>query len=284
MKVVKSVKEMHLISGQLRLDGKKIGFVPTMGYLHEGHLSLVRKSKENSDITVVSIFVNPTQFAPTEDLDKYPRDFERDEMLLNQENVDFLFYPNKDEIYPEGFSTFVEVGEITKVLEGESRPTHFKGVSTIVTILFNIVKPHYSVFGQKDAQQASVIRKMTNDLHFDIEIEIAPIVREKDGLAMSSRNVYLNEKEREDALVLNKSLNLADDLIKKGERDFNIIKEKMLGVISQAETAYLDYIQAVESDSFNKVNILDKGKSYFVLIACRIGRTRLIDNLLIKII
>ncbi|MAT58849.1 MAG: pantoate--beta-alanine ligase [Ignavibacteriae bacterium] len=283
MKVVKSVKEMHLISGQLRLDGKKIGFVPTMGYLHEGHLSLVRKSKENSDITVVSIFVNPTQFAPTEDLDKYPRDFERDEMLLNQENVDFLFYPDKDEIYPEGFSTFVEVGEITKVLEGESRPNHFKGVTTIVSILFNIVKPHYSVFGQKDAQQASVIRKMTSDLHFDIEIEIAPIVREKDGLAMSSRNVYLNQKEREDALVLSKSLYLAEDLIKKGERDFNVIKEKMIGVISQAETAYLDYIQAVESDSFSKVNLFEKGKSYFVLIACRIGRTRLIDNLLIQI-
>lgn len=283
MKVVKSVKEMHLISGQLRLDGKKIGFVPTMGYLHTGHLSLVRKSKENSDITVVSIFVNPTQFAPTEDLDKYPRDFERDEMLLNQENVDFLFYPNKDEIYPEGFSTFVEVGEITKVLEGESRPSHFKGVTTIVSILFNIVKPHYSVFGQKDAQQASVIKKMTSDLHFEIEIEIAPIVREKDGLAMSSRNVYLNQKEREDALVLFKSLYLAEDLIKKGERDFNIIKEKMIGVISQAETAYLDYIQAVESDSFSKVNLFEKGKSYFVLIACRIGRTRLIDNLLIQI-
>lgn len=283
MKVVKSVKEMHLISGQLRLDGKKIGFVPTMGYLHEGHLSLVRKSKENSDITVVSIFVNPTQFAPTEDLDKYPRDFERDEMLLNQENVDFLFYPDKDEIYPEGFSTFVEVGEITKVLEGESRPSHFKGVTTIVSILFNIVKPHYSVFGQKDAQQASVIKKMTSDLHFEIEIEIAPIVREKDGLAMSSRNVYLNQKEREDALVLSKSLYLAEDLIKKGERDFNIIKEKMIGVISQAETAYLDYIQAVESDSFSKVNLFEKGKSYFVLIACRIGRTRLIDNLLIQI-
>lgn len=283
MKVVKSVKEMHLISGQLRLEGKKIGFVPTMGYLHEGHLSLVRKSKENSDITVVSIFVNPTQFAPTEDLDKYPRDFERDEMLLNQENVDFLFYPDKDEIYPEGFSTFVEVGEITKVLEGESRPSHFKGVTTIVSILFNIVKPHYSVFGQKDAQQASVIKKMTSDLHFEIEIEIAPIVREKDGLAMSSRNVYLNQKEREDALVLSKSLYLAEDLIKKGERDFNIIKEKMIGVISQAETAYLDYIQAVESDSFSKVNLFEKGKSYFVLIACRIGRTRLIDNLLFQI-
>lgn len=283
MKVVKSVKEMHLISGQLRLKGKKIGFVPTMGYLHTGHLSLVRKSKENSDITVVSIFVNPTQFAPTEDLDKYPRDFERDEMLLNQENVDFLFYPDKDEIYPEGFSTFVEVGEITKVLEGESRPNHFKGVTTIVSILFNIVKPHYSVFGQKDAQQASVIKKMTSDLHFDIEIEIAPIVREKDGLAMSSRNVYLNQKEREDALVLSKSLYLAEDLIKKGERDFNVIKEKMIGVISQAETAYLDYIQAVESDSFSKVNLFEKGKSYFVLIACRIGRTRLIDNLLIQI-
>lgn len=283
MKVVKSVKEMHLISGQLRLEGKKIGFVPTMGYLHTGHLSLVRKSKENSDITVVSIFVNPTQFAPTEDLDKYPRDFERDEMLLNQENVDFLFYPDKDEIYPEGFSTFVEVGEITKVLEGESRPSHFKGVTTIVSILFNIVKPHYSVFGQKDAQQASVIKKMTSDLHFEIEIEIAPIVREKDGLAMSSRNVYLNQKEREDALVLSKSLYLAEDLIKKGERDFNVIKEKMIGVISQAETAYLDYIQAVESDSFSKVNLFEKGKSYFVLIACRIGRTRLIDNLLIQI-
>lgn len=283
MKVVKSIKEMHLISGQLRLEGKKIGFVPTMGYLHEGHLSLVRKSKENSDITVVSIFVNPTQFAPTEDLDKYPRDFERDEMLLNQENVDFLFYPDKDEIYPEGFSTFVEVGEITKVLEGESRPNHFKGVTTIVSILFNIVKPHYSVFGQKDAQQASVIKKMTSDLHFEIEVEIAPIVREKDGLAMSSRNVYLNQKEREDALVLSKSLYLTEDLIKKGERDFNVIKEKMIGVISQAETAYLDYIQAVESDSFSKVNLFEKGKSYFVLIACRIGRTRLIDNLLIQI-
>ena len=282
MRIISTVREMQNLSNQIRLEGKTIGFVPTMGFLHEGHLSLVRESKSKADVTVVSIFVNPTQFSPNEDLDKYPRNYERDEKLLKDSEVDILFYPSSEDIYPENYLTYINVENITSVLEGEFRPTHFKGVATIVSMLFNIVKPHIAVFGQKDAQQAAVINKMVSDLKYDIKIIISPIIRETDGLAMSSRNVYLSPAERDDALFLFRSLNYCKEMIEKGEKDFLRIKNDLETNIKMPDTALLDYIHLVKLPEFKVVDKLDWGEDYFILIACKIGKTRLIDNILIK--
>lgn len=264
-------------------EGKTIGFVPTMGFLHEGHLSLVRKAREAADSVVVSIFVNPTQFAPNEDFSKYPRDEEKDKSLLEAEGVDCVFIPSALEIYPEGFQTYVEVTGITKGLEGQSRPTHFKGVTTVVTILFNSVMPDVAVFGQKDAQQAAVLRRMALDLRMNIQIIVSPIVREADGLALSSRNVYLSEKERKDALVLSRSLRYADEMITSGERDSEKIIQEMKKKFDRVDSAHPDYIKIVDSKTFEDAVALSAGGEYFILIACRIGKTRLIDNLLVKV-
>ncbi len=274
---------MHLISRRLKSSGKKIGLVPTMGYLHKGHLSLVKRSKELTDITIVSIFVNPTQFAPNEDLEKYPRDIERDRTLLTEIGVDYLFFPEVKEIYPDGFQSSVEVSEITKQLEGESRPTHFEGVTTVVSILFNSINPNYAFFGQKDAQQSVVIKRMVKDLKFDLEVIVCPIVRESDGLAMSSRNVFLTDSERKDALVLNKSLILADEEIRNGNFDSKSIISVISAKINAVESSSLDYVKIVNANSFIQVDKLESGNSYFVLIACKFGSTRLIDNLQIKL-
>ena len=274
---------MSSISKELKKQGKKIGFVPTMGYLHQGHLSLVEIAKKNVDIVVVSIFVNPTQFGPNEDFQKYPRDFNRDCELLKPYNVDYIFYPSIDDIYPKNFSTYVEETEISQVLEGKYRPTHFKGVTTIVNILFNIVKPDIAVFGQKDAQQLAIISKMVKDLMMNIEIIPAPIVRENDGLAMSSRNVYLSAEERNDALVLFKSLSYAKDLIVKGERNCDVIRNKGMEILTSVSTSNPDYFEIVEAESFKFIDRLENGKKYYLLAACRIGSTRLIDNFLINL-
>lgn len=274
---------MHNFSLQMKKEGKTIGFVPTMGYLHEGHLSLVRKAREVSDVVVVSIFVNPTQFAPNEDFSKYPRDEEKDKLLLSKEGVDAVFIPSAREIYPDGFQTYVEVTKVTSGLEGESRPTHFKGVTTIVTILFNCVMPDAAVFGQKDAQQAAVIKRMVNDLKMNINIIVAPIVRESDGLAMSSRNIYLSAKERKDALVLSSSLRFASEMVAAGEREPEKIIQEMKKKIDAVDSSTLDYIKIVDSGSFEEADILAFGGEYFILIACRIGKTRLIDNVLLEV-
>lgn len=254
-----------------------------MGFLHEGHLSLIRKSRSKADITVVSIFVNPTQFAPTEDLAKYPRDIKKDKSLLLEEGVDILFLPEAKDIYSQGYQTYVTVNEITSGLEGESRPTHFRGVTTIVSILFNCVQPDIGFFGQKDAQQAEVIKRMVKDLKFSVRINVCPVVREKDGLAMSSRNVYLSAQERKDALVLNRSLKLAKKSIENGERNTRRILSEMRKLIGSVKSSDLNYVGIVESESFTIAKELVKGKKYYILIACKIGKTRLIDNLLIKI-
>lgn len=272
---------MHTFSYAFKREGKKIGLVPTMGYLHDGHLSLVREAKKISDVVVVSIFVNPAQFAPTEDLAKYPRDPERDKMLLEKEGVDAVFIPDAAEVYPSDYQTYIEVQSITKNFEGASRPTHFRGVTTVVGILFNAVNPDTAVFGQKDAQQAAVIRQMVKDLKYGINIIVAPIVRETDGLAMSSRNVYLNEQERKDALVLSKALKSSEQMIREGERDTKHLITKMETIINSAATSKLDYIAIVNADNFENAGILEPGCSYYILIACRIGNTRLIDNLYI---
>lgn len=254
-----------------------------MGYLHKGHISLVHESKKKADITFVSIFVNPTQFSPSEDLTKYPRNFEADQKLLEDEDVDFLFYPAKEEVYPKNFQTYVEVQEISKILEGEFRPTHFAGVTTIVSMLFNIIQPDFAFFGQKDAQQATVIKRMIKDLKYAIKIVVCPIIREADGLAMSSRNVYLNVKEREDALVLYRALLLGEQLIRNGLRNSEKIKLKMIKIINSADSAQLDYIEIVENENFIPVKELKANDAYMILIACKIRKTRLIDNVIIKL-
>ncbi len=274
---------MQDISSSLKSTGKTIGFIPTMGFLHEGHLSLVKRSKELCDVTIVSIFVNPTQFSPSEDLALYPRNIEKDNKLLLEQKVDYLFYPDANEIYPENFQTFVAVNHITKKLEGEFRPTHFKGVTTVVNILFNCVMPHHAFFGQKDAQQAAVIKQMVNDLKMPVNIIVCPIVRETDGLAMSSRNVYLSEDERKDALALYKTLQKAKKMIDEGERKVSLIISEMITMIAKVKSSKLDYIKIVESKSFEMIEELINGNEYYFLIACKIGKTRLIDNELIKV-
>ncbi len=254
-----------------------------MGFLHEGHLSLVKKSKEKTDITIVSIFVNPTQFGPNEDFDKYPRNLKKDRQLLEKERVDFIFYPSADEIYNKDYQTYVEVRKLTDKYEGEFRPTHFIGVTTIVNILLNCVKPHYAFFGQKDAQQVAVIQRMVSDLKLDVNIIVCPIIREDDGLAMSSRNIYLSHKERQDALVLYQSLLLGKQMISKGEKDSERILLKMSEHIYTVDTSNLDYVKIVDESSFEEEKILKSGRKYYFLIACKIGKTRLIDNMLVKV-
>jgi len=252
-----------------------------MGYLHEGHLSLIRQSKQKCDVTVVSIFVNPTQFGPSEDFNSYPRDVDKDSELLEKEGVDFLFLPSNEKIYHQNFQTYVNVELITKNLEGEFRPTHFRGVTTIVLILFNCVQPDYAFFGQKDAQQLIVLKQMVKDLKVNVEIVMCPIKRESDGLAMSSRNVYLSKQERSDATILYRSLQEANKMIDSRERKVNLILSEMTSLYTSISSAQLDYVKIVEANTFELVDELTEGKEYFVLVACKIGKTRLIDNILI---
>jgi len=253
-----------------------------MGYLHEGHLSLIRESIRTCDATIVSIFVNPTQFGPLEDFNSYPRDIEKDNNLLENEKVDYLFLPSTEGIYSKNFQTYVNVESITKKLEGEFRPTHFRGVTTVVLILLNCVQPNYAYFGQKDAQQLAVIKQMVKDLKLDVKIIGCPIVREKDGLAMSSRNVYLSSTERNEAVVICRSLDLAKKIISSGEKSATVILTEMSDLISKIPSANPDYIKIVEADSFEIVDELKTGEEYYILIACKIGKTRLIDNTRIK--
>ncbi|WP_025270196.1 pantoate--beta-alanine ligase [Hippea sp. KM1] len=278
MRVVHSALEMQAIANKYREWGKRIGFVPTMGYLHEGHLSLVRRAKEDNDVVFVSIFVNPLQFAPNEDLDRYPRDIERDEALLEGEGVDFVFYPSVEDMYPDGFQTYVEVDKLTRVLEGKSRPTHFRGVTTVVAKLFNITKPHRAYFGKKDAQQLIVIKRMVKDLNMDIEIVGMPIVRESDGLALSSRNKYLNEEERRQAVCLYRALLRAKELIENGEKDAQAIKNEMERVIKEYPLARIDYISVNSLSSLEPINEVKDGDT-LVSLAVFLGSTRLIDNM-----
>ena len=275
MKIVKTIKEMQALSDELRKT-KRIGFVPTMGYLHEGHLSLVAKAKELADIAVASIFVNPIQFGPSEDLATYPRDFDRDAALLEKEKTDIIFHPDASEMYPEAFSTYVEVKKLEDHLCGKTRFGHFVGVATVVTKLFNIVKPHFAVFGQKDFQQFVIIEKMVRDLNMDIEIIGYPTVREKDGLAMSSRNTYLSESEREKALLISTSLKKVEKLFREGERNTAILKKEVEGVLCQKEGINVEYINVCDTATLEE--LADVQKKAVLAIACRVGKTRLIDN------
>ncbi len=257
--------------------------MPTMGFLHEGHLSLIRQSMENCDKTFVSIFINPAQFAPGEDYNKYPRDIKRDTKLLEEQGVDFLFIPDKAEIYPFYFQTYVEPGEISKKFEGEFRPAHFKGVTTVVLILFNCVQPDYAFFGQKDAQQLAVIRQMAKDLKLNINIVGCPIIRDKDGLAMSSRNIYLSAEERIKALALHKALLYGRKLIESGEKDPERIISNMKVFLSEAKIVEVDYVAIVNSYGFREADIIDEGNEYNILVAAKVGSTRLIDNELVRL-
>jgi pantoate--beta-alanine ligase len=278
MKVFRTKEELRNYLSQFRKNGKIISFVPTMGYLHEGHLSLVRFAKQNSDICAVSIFVNPTQFGPNEDFNRYPRDEERDLSLLESEKCDVVFIPSVEEMYGSDYQTYVKVKKYSEILEGEFRPTHFEGVTTVVLKLFNIVQPDFAVFGQKDAQQAFIIQKMVDDLNVPVKIEVLPIVREEDGLAMSSRNVYLNEEERKQSLALFKGIKLGENLFQLGERNAKKIIEEVTNLISEYPLLKIDYVEIVEKSSFMKVNELEDGKKYYLLLAVRVGNTRLIDN------
>ena len=281
MKIVRSVREMQAESDKIRRAGHVIGFVPTMGFLHEGHLNLLRIAREKADRTILSIFVNPTRFGPNEDLNHYPRDIERDETLAEEAGCDILFYPPVEEMYPAPFRTAVTVAEITQVLCGISRPTHFRGVTTIVAKLFNIVKPHFAVFGQKDAQQLIVIKQMVRDLNFDIDIITGPIVREADGLAMSSRNVYLSPEERKEAVMLYKSLMAAKTLIDSGERNADAIRAELERRLRQAKTAKIDYAEIVDTQNLKPLETIQG--EILIALAVFFGRTRLIDNIQVSV-
>jgi len=278
--IVEKVKDMKELSKKYLKENKTIGFVPTMGFLHEGHLSLVKRAREENDIVVVSIFVNPTQFGPNEDYESYPRDFERDVKLLKELNVDVVFHPPVEEMYPKDFSTYVEETKLSRYLCGKSRPGHFRGVCTIVTKLFNIVHPTRAYFGQKDAQQFRVIKRMVRDLNMDVELVECPIVREHDGLAMSSRNIYLSDDERVQALALYNSLKLAENLIKSGERDAGVVKSAMKEFLSRYDKVKIDYVEIVDEETLEPVKHIE-GK-VIVAIACWVGKARLIDNVIVQ--
>lgn len=280
MQVIKKIKEMQAYSDEARASGKIIGFVPTMGYLHEGHLSLVRAAKKDCDVVIVSIFVNPTQFGPNEDFSDYPRDFEHDSALLEKEKADILFYPSVDEMYPEEQLTWVKIDKIAEHLCGISRPTHFQGVATVASKLFNIAKPHKAYFGQKDYQQCLVIKKMAKDLDFDIDIVTCPTVREKGGIAMSSRNKYLSHEERKSALSLDKSLVMAKKMIENGENDIEKIKRHIKEMIEREKFTKIDYVEILNSKNLEKIKKIKE--NVIVALAVFIGKTRLIDNMLIE--
>lgn len=277
MEIASTVNELREKILAWKKQGRKIGFVPTMGYLHEGHLSLVRESKKRSDLTVVSIFVNPKQFGPSEDYRVYPRDLERDRALLEREGVDLVFYPPVDVMYPEGYKTYVEVEDLQDRLCGKSRPGHFRGVCTVVLKLFNLVQPDEAYFGWKDAQQVIILQKMVEDLNVPVKIVPLPLVRDHDGLALSSRNTYLSPEERWAALVLKKSLDLAEKLILEGEKEASRIREKMIELISAEPLARLDYVEIVKLSNLEPLDRIE-GEA-LIALAVFIGRTRLIDNL-----
>jgi pantoate--beta-alanine ligase len=279
MKIITAISEMQFIAESLCKEGKRIGFVPTMGFLHEGHLSLMRTARQECDVVVASIFVNPTQFGPNEDLDRYPRDAGGDRKKCETAGVDILFTPAAAEMYPEKPTVFVTVEGISDILEGAVRPGHFRGVATVVAKLFNIVKPHRAYFGQKDFQQCVVIKRMLKGLNLEVEVVVLPTVREADGLAMSSRNSYLSPEERRAAASLYRALSAARDLFKAGARDIEKLKEKMQAVLREEKDITIDYVEVADPDTLESLSET-KDRMVF-LIAVRLRGTRLIDNLLL---
>lgn len=281
MKLIRNPKQIQRCSLNLRSKGKRIGFVPTMGYLHEGHLSLIRRSVKECDLTVVSIYVNPLQFGPREDFKRYPRNLKRDMMLAAAAGADYVFAPRDIDMYPGEFLTAVCVDKIGKILCGSSRPGHFTGVTTVVTKLFNIVLPDIAYFGQKDAQQAVIIRKMAKDLNMPVTIKVLPTAREPDGLALSSRNAYLNPSQRQDALVIYKSLRKARQLIRQGERNPHTIVISIKRLIQRVDSARIDYINIVDAADLSRIEKI-KG-NILIALAVFIGKFRLIDNIMLRV-
>ena len=280
MKLVRGVGRMAAMARMLRRDGKSIGLVPTMGSLHDGHMSLVKAARRRADVVVVSIFVNPMQFGPGEDFRRYPRDLKGDEALARKAGVDIIFYPSAKEMYPGGYSTYVDVERLTDGLCGASRPGHFRGVTTVVAKLFGIIKPDLAYFGQKDAQQAVVVRKMAQDLNMGVEVKVMPTVREKDGLAMSSRNAYLSESERKDAAVIYRALLKAKSMVAAGERNARRLVRAIGRVISQKPSVKIEYISVVDADGLSDIDSISSES--LIAVAARAGKTRLIDNIIVK--
>jgi len=277
MKIVETINDMKRLRQQI---AEAVGLVPTMGYLHEGHLALVKRARAENSSVVVSIFVNPTQFGPQEDFKHYPRDHELDLSILEKEKTDIVFMPSVAEMYPESFNSWVEVDKITKHLEGAARPGHFRGVATVVAKLFNIVQPSRAYFGQKDAQQSIVIKKMVADLNMKLEIITIPTVREPDGLAMSSRNIYLNSEQRQAATVLYQALSLAKQLWSHGEKDAERIRQHMLTLIQKQPLADIDYVSIADTETLDEMDTVSSPA--LVSLAVRIGKTRLIDNVVLE--
>jgi pantoate--beta-alanine ligase len=282
MEIINRRQRMSSVARKIRRDqDRTIGLVPTMGALHEGHLSLVREARRMCDVVVVSVFVNPTQFGPSEDYEHYPRDLTKDTGTLTDYNVDYIFAPSADEMYPKDFSTYVNVGGLSKPLEGATRPGHFRGVATVVSILLNTVRPDFAFFGQKDAQQAVIIKRMVRDLAFDTEIVVLPTVREDSGLAISSRNLYLTPEEQESASVIHRGLTKAKEVFKKGERHAARLEEIVRTTIESEPRVRVDYVSVVDAETLEKLDKLDE-RPILIAVAAYIGKTRLIDNTMLN--
>ena len=283
MEIITKINDVHKIRSELRKNNKTIAFVPTMGYFHEGHLSLMRQAKELADVVFTSLYVNPAQFAPNEDFEKYPRDIDRDKALAEQNFTDYLFMPANNEMYPKGFLSCVHINGFTQKFEGVTRPHFFSGVATIVAKLFNIVKPHYAIFGQKDYQQSLLIKKLVDDLNFDIKIIIAATMREQDGLAMSSRNVYLTKELRQKAGIIFNSLENAIKVIEDGENRRKVINANLHNILRTVPEIRIDYAAAANADTLEETDLFLPGERIVLLIAAYLGTTRLIDNALVTI-
>jgi pantoate--beta-alanine ligase len=282
MEIINRRQRMSSVARKIRREqDRTIGLVPTMGALHQGHLSLVREARRMCDVVVVSVFVNPAQFAPGEDYERYPRDLTKDTALLTDYNVDYIFAPTAEEIYPRGFASYVNVEKLSDQLEGGSRPGHFRGVATIVTILLNTVRPDFAFFGQKDAQQALIIRRLVRDLAFDTEIVILPTVREDSGLAISSRNLYLNQEEQSSAAIIHQALNRAKTAYKEGERSASRLEILVRSTIELEPRARVDYVQVVDAESLEHLERIDE-RPVLIAVAAYIGKTRLIDNVVLN--
>ena len=282
---MKTIHEPHLMQREaddLRAAGKRIVLVPTMGALHGGHAALIREARTRGDVVVVSLFVNPAQFGEGEDYSRYPRDVDRDVLLASGAGGDILFAPEPTVMYPPGYQTFVDVETLSRRLEGASRPGHFRGVATVVVKLFNITRPHAAVFGQKDAQQVIVLRRMVLDLDLGVEIVVVPTVRERDGLAMSSRNAYLTPREREEAPVLYRSLRKAEEMIRAGERSAGAVIAAVTSEITGGSSAAVDYVSVADAESLDPLSVISPGTPVLVSLAARFGATRLIDNIHIR--
>ena len=282
MEIINRRQRMSSVARKIRRDqDRSIGLVPTMGALHEGHLSLVREARRMCDVVVVSVFVNPTQFGPSEDYEHYPRNLTKDTAILTDYNVDYIFAPAAEEIYPKDFSTYVNVGGLSKLLEGESRPGHFRGVATVVAILLNTVRPDFAFFGQKDAQQSLIIKRMVRDLAFDTEIVVLPTVREDSGLAISSRNLYLGPEDRDAASIIHQGLRQAKEVFKKGEKHAGKLAETVRTIIESEPRVRVDYVRVVDADTLEKLDKLDE-RPVLIAVAAYVGKTRLIDNIILN--